>query len=102
MRMTLLLTLVCCLAVGAGPVAAQPAPPKPGPEHKMLKQFEGDWDATVAMGGQESKASSSYKLGLGGFWLTHDFRGEFGGQKFHGRGTTGYDPIKKKYVSTWI
>jgi hypothetical protein len=99
MRTTLLTLVGCCLVLGARPVAAQP---KPGPEHEKLKQFEGVWDGTVAFGGSESKGTATYKMGLGGFWLTLEFRGEFGGEKFEGRGTTGYDPIKKKYVSSWV
>jgi hypothetical protein len=61
----------------------------------------GDWEATVKIMGSESKASASYKMGLGGYHLFLDFHGEFGGQKFEGKGQTGYDPLKKKYVSTW-
>jgi hypothetical protein len=99
MRTTLLTLVGCCLALGAQPVAAQP---KPGPEHEKLKKFEGTWDGTVTLGGAESKGTATYKMGLGGFWLTLDFRGEFGGEKFEGRGTTGYDPIKKKYTSIWV
>ena len=38
----------------------------------------------------------------GGFWLVDHFTGEFGGMKFEGRGFTGYDPIKGKYVGTWF
>src|SRR5581483_5655261 len=64
----ILLTLVCCLVVSATPVGAQPS--KPGPEHEMLKKFEGNWDATVSFGGQEAKGQSVYKLGFGGLWLT--------------------------------
>jgi hypothetical protein len=41
-------------------------------------------------------------MGFGGFWLTEEFKGEAAGSKFEGRGTTGYDPFKKKYVGTWI
>src|SRR5262249_55745212 len=63
---------------------------------------EGDWDATVSFMGADSKATATYKMDLGGFWLFMSFHGEFAGQKFEGRGTTGYDPIKKKYVGTWI
>jgi len=96
-----LLTWVCAcfaLTLVAKPALAQP---KPGAEHEMLKKFEGDWDATVSMMGTESKATAKYKVGMGGFWLTLDFKGDFGGMPFEGKGLTGYDPRKKKYVSTW-
>lgn len=39
---------------------------------------------------------------LGGFWLEDRFTGDFGGMAFEGRGMTGYDPIKGKYVGTWV
>ena len=39
---------------------------------------------------------------LGGLWLVTEFKGEFGGQPFEGRGQTGYDTNKGKYVGTWI
>jgi hypothetical protein len=101
MRTTRWLLAGCCLVLGIGPVAAQG--PKPGPEHEMLKdKFVGDWDVTVAFAGMEAKASATYKMDLGGFWLTQHFRGEFGGQAFEGRGTAGYDPVKKAYRATWV
>jgi hypothetical protein len=84
------------------PLAAQPPAPKPGPEHELLKKFVGEWDVTVSFMGKESKGSASYKIDFGGFWLTEEFKGTFEGQKFEGRATTGYDPLRKKYVSTWI
>jgi Protein of unknown function (DUF1579) len=101
---TRLVTIVCCvlaLVIWALPLAAQ-QPPKPGPEHEMLKKFEGTWDATMNFGGMESKGTAKYKMALGGFWLLDEFTGEFGGGKFEGKGATGYDPIKKKYVTAWI
>jgi hypothetical protein len=81
---------------------AQPPAPKPGPEHDFLKKMVGTWDATVKFSGGESKATATYKMDLGGLWLVTDFLGEFGGQKFQGKGLDGYDPIKKKYVSVWV
>jgi hypothetical protein len=87
------------LVLAAGPVAGQA---KPGPEHKMLKKFEGVWDATVSFTGGTSKATARYEVGMGGFWLQLRFKGEFGGAPFEGRGVTGYDPHKKKFVSTWV
>ncbi len=99
---TKLLALVCCiLASSAFARADEPQMPKPGPEHEKLKAFEGDWDAVVKFGNMEMKGTATYKLGYGGFWLTQHFKSD-GPEKFEGRGTTGYDPNKKKYVSTWI
>jgi hypothetical protein len=84
----------------AGSVFAQETP-KPGKEHEMLKKHEGTWDTVMKMGGQESKGTATYKMELGGFWLTSTFEGEVFGQKFMGKGTDGYCPVKKKYVSVW-
>src|SRR5262249_34972479 len=50
----------------------------------------------------ESKGTMIYKMDLGGLWMVSDFKGEFGGQKFQGKGFDGYDPMKKKYVSVWV
>src|SRR5437762_13844213 len=72
-----------------------------GPEHDAFKKLEGTWTAKVKMGDNESAGTMTYKMECGGLWLTSDFRGEFDGQKFQGRGVEGYDPEKKKYVSVW-
>jgi hypothetical protein len=93
--------LVATLIVAAA-VWAQPEPPKPSPEHAVLKKMEGTWDATMTAGGMESKAKMVYKLDLGGMWLSSTLDGEAGGQKFSGRGFDGYDPAKKKYVGVWV
>jgi Protein of unknown function (DUF1579) len=99
-------TLAICFSawtVGVLSLSAQPPAPAPGPEHEKLKKhFEGVWDATVNLMGNEIKASASYKMILGGFWVRENFTGDFGGMKFEGQGTIGYDPAKKKYVITWI
>jgi hypothetical protein len=102
MRTRLVALACCCLVLGGLRLAAQPPAPKPGPEHELLKKFAGDWDCTVSFQGQESKATAKSRMILGGFWMVEDFKGEFFGAPFAGRGTTGYDPAKKKYVSTWI
>jgi hypothetical protein len=44
----------------------------------------------------------TYKMEVGGFFLVSEFKGEFGGQKFFGRGIDGYDLAKKKFVSVWV
>ena len=91
------------LAVWAVPVPAQEIP-QPGPEHKLLEKMAGTWDATVTMegGAPPMKGTMVYKMELGGFWLVGKFEAEFGGMKFNGTDTTGYDPIRKKYVGTWV
>ena len=84
------------------PAVLAQAPPQPGPEHKKLKELEGTWDAIMKMGPEESKAVAVYKMDIGGLWLVSDFAGDFGGQKFAGKGLDGYDPIRKKYVGVWV
>jgi hypothetical protein len=94
---------VCtAIAFFASALLAQPPAPKPGPEHERLKKLEGTWEATVKSGAGESKGIMTYKLDLGGLWMVSDFKGEFAGQKFQGKGFDGYDPAKKKYVSVWV
>jgi Protein of unknown function (DUF1579) len=104
-------TIACCLLCGSLAVAgyAQQGPPpmpKPGPEHELLKQDVGEWDATVEMfepGKPPAVSKGSEKTTLvGGFWAVSDFKSELMGQPFEGRGTVGYDTNKKKYVSTWV
>lgn len=101
MKLTALLTFALTL-----PLFAQDMP-QPGPEHKKLEASAGNWDCLCEMVGPDgqpmtSKATSKSKMAPGGFWLLDTFTGEFMGQKFTGFGSTGYDPLKKKYVSTWI
>jgi hypothetical protein len=108
---------ILMLALGAVATAqdtpAQPAGgpplPKPGPEHQILKQDEGTWDATVEMlagppgaPASTSKGVETNKLTGGGLWLVTDFKSEMMGQPFEGHGVTGWDPAKKKFVGTWV
>jgi hypothetical protein len=91
----------------AVPVLAQGPPmPTPGTEHEMLKKDVGTWDATVEMfmPGAPPSVSKGTEIVtmLGGFWQLSEFKSEMMGQPFEGRGTTGYDPAKKKYVGTWV
>jgi len=81
--------------------------PKPGKEHSLLKQqFEGDWDAVMRHEKdgkkEESKGSETNKMAFDGYWLVTDFKGEHDGKTYVGHGAIGYDPVKKKYVMTWI
>lgn len=76
--------------------------PKPGPEHEVLKKWEGTWETTMKIGGGESKGVAKYKMELGGLWLCSTFEGDLGGAKFTGKGHDSYDAAKKKYVGVWI
>lgn len=82
--------------------------PKPTKEHKLLREDVGTWDATVKFWADpnasptESKATEVNRLLPGGLWLLSEFKSEMGGQPFHGRGQTGFDTVKKKYVGTWV
>jgi hypothetical protein len=89
---------------------AQEGPPvtKPSPEHDLLKQDAGMWDATIESfnepGGKPdvSKGVETNTLICGGLWLVQDFKGVVAGMEFQGHGLTGYDPAKRKYVGTWV
>jgi hypothetical protein len=86
---------------------AGPAPPKPGPEHKVLAKDVGVWDASVeeltpGAPPRVSKGVETNTLACGGLWLISEFKGEMMGKPFEGRGITGYDASKKKYVGTWV
>jgi hypothetical protein len=105
---------LCLLAVTAtaGVVSTRaddpPPTPQPTAQHKLLAKDVGTWDASVKfwMGGPDSAPSESKGVEtntmLGGFWLISEFKGEFGGQPFEGRGQMGYDTNKNKYVVSWV
>src|SRR5262249_46642477 len=92
---------------GAPPAGAQDMPPQPKPtkEHEMLKTRVGTWDATVKIAGMpdsgDAKGTSVMTM-VGDFWIAEEFTGTMRGQPFKGRGVTGFDPEKKKWVGTWI
>jgi hypothetical protein len=92
---------IACLVCLVPAAALAQEPPKPGPEHEKFKEHAGTWDAIIKMGDAESKGTMVWKVDLGGLWLTSDFQGEFGGEKFSGKGLDSYDPAKKKYVGVW-
>src|SRR5262245_15967286 len=85
----------------AVPAARAQEFPKTGPEHELLKKWEGTWETTMKFGDMETKGSATYKMELGGLWLASNFEGEFGGTKFYGKGLDTYDPAKKKYIGIW-
>lgn len=81
---------------------------RPTSEHERLTYDVGTWDATIECyqgpGADPlvSQGTEVVRLLPGGFWSISDFEGRFGDAPFHGHGQTGYDPMKKRYVGTWI
>jgi hypothetical protein len=77
-------------------------------EVKQLEFAVGDWDTAVKMRmsadapWQESKGTSTGKWIMDGRYVQVDHTGDMGGMPFRGMEIVTYDPMKKKYVSTWI
>jgi hypothetical protein len=90
-------------------VAGAQAPPTltPGPEHAVLKEDVGTWDASVEMmmpgmpPGPPSKGVETNLLSCNGLCLVTDFKGEMMGAPFQGHGVSTWDTAKKKYVGSW-
>jgi Protein of unknown function (DUF1579) len=76
------------------------------PETDVLKQWVGDWDATIESTGRDGKpvtnAAKTTVTLLGKRWLITDFEGTFLGAPFIGHEVLGYDPLDKKYVLNWV
>jgi hypothetical protein len=95
------------LCVGATLLAQDEgeAMPRPAPEHAMLKERVGTWDAAFKMNmdGQavEDKATMTYSM-LGDFWLLGEYEGKFMGAPFHGREMSTFDPASGQFVLCWI
>ncbi|MGE3820361.1 MAG: DUF1579 domain-containing protein [Isosphaeraceae bacterium] len=101
----------CLLSAALGvsaPAHAQEGFPKPGKEHALLSQDVGTWEATIKMWTdpqgepQVSKGTETNTLMPGGLWVLSKFEGEMMGTTFHGQGQNGYDPVRGKYVGTWV
>lgn len=103
-----LLLLAASIVLAPALAAAQgPEPPRPGPEHAVLKEDLGTWDASIevlmtgAPGSGPSKGVEVNTLSCGGLCLATDFKGQVMGGPFEGHGVATWDATKKKYVGTW-
>ncbi len=80
----------------------------PGPEHKALNAFQGNWKAQVTCWMQPgeapnvSHATSRVSWILGGRFLEEEFHGEMMGKPFTGRLLLGFDNTRKKFKSVWV
>ncbi len=81
--------------------------PQPTKQHEQLKREVGVWDSTSRVWmapGTEPLTSQGVETCVmcGPFWLLSTYEGEFGGEKFVGKGQLGYDKETGEFVSTWI
>jgi hypothetical protein len=97
------------VTAGVMPDARAQAPtPEASQEHKLLQKDLGVWDAVMKiwMQGPESDPITSQGVErnrpLGDFWVVSNYEGDLGGEKFAGHSQTGFDPVKKKFIGTWI
>lgn len=80
----------------------------PGVEHEVLKQKVGTWTVEMEMRTAPDapaivfSGTAEAKLVMGDRYLKDTIKCDFQGQPFEGSGTTGFDKLKKKYVSVWI
>lgn len=80
----------------------------PGPNHKALDAFVGNWKAEVKCWGEPggepnvSQGTSENKWVLNGHYLEETFHGEMMGQKFTGKTLLGYDNVKQTFASVWV
>lgn len=79
----------------------------PEKEHQWLQQFVGEWDTDSegSMGPDQPPMKSSGTTRtrmLGEIWIVSEIQVEMQGSKMHAVQTVGYDPVRKKYVGTWI
>jgi hypothetical protein len=81
---------------------------KLAPEHAQFKKHVGKWTTETKSYYEDpskatvSKGTATFRLVMGGRYLQQVVKGEMFGMQFVGRGLSGYDKLKKKYVGTWI
>jgi hypothetical protein len=79
----------------------------PGEPHKQLTSLAGSWSTKTkewmepGKPAMESTGSCEMKVLLGGRFLQQECTGEMMGKPYSGMGVSGYDNLRKKYVSTW-
>ncbi len=91
--------------------SAQEPPVVPTPplqkEHAWLLQFTGQWTvlnkAQMQLDQPAMECTGSMKSRmLGGLWVVNEMEVHMMGNTVYGLQTIGYDPVKEKYVGTWI
>jgi hypothetical protein len=81
---------------------------RPGPGHKALDHFAGNWKAEVKCWMDPhgpphvSQATAKGTWIMEGRFLQEDFEGEMMDKPFRGRSVYGYDNLKQTFNSVWI
>lgn len=82
---------------------------QPGEHHRHLKQLAGRWKLEVknwfadpAGPPEITQGTANVAMIMGDRYLREEVKGEMAEGLFEGMGVTGYDNVKKKYVSTWV
>jgi hypothetical protein len=110
MKRLITTAVALALAAGIGWAARsqeKPEMPKPAKEHEFLKKFEGTWEARMSMRHApdqpwvDARGTEQARM-IGDFWVVSEWKSDPSEMPMQGLSTTGYDPIKKKYVVTWI
>ncbi|MGQ0810383.1 MAG: DUF1579 domain-containing protein [Nitrospiraceae bacterium] len=125
MRLTSIMILSLCLLVAAAPALAKDKKSEkqmdpqammeayqklatPGEQHKQLAGLAGSWTTKTKEWMEpgkpptESSGTVEMKMVLDGRFLQQEFTGEMMGHPYSGIGTSGYDNLRKRYVSTWM
>lgn len=80
----------------------------PGEPHKLFASLAGSWTAKTREWMEpdkppmESAGSVEMKMLLDGRFLQQEFTGDMMGQPYFGIGISGYDNLRKRYVTMWI
>jgi len=78
-----------------------------GPEHEVLKAFEGTWKAAVSFWMQpgvppiHAEGTMLNEWILGGRFLQQRYSSEFMGSPFAGQGLFGYNNVDRRYEGLW-
>jgi hypothetical protein len=80
----------------------------PGEPHKLLASLAGSWTTQSkewmepGKPPMESTGSAEMKTLLDGRFIQQELSGDMMGKPYSGIGISGYDNLRKKYVSTWM
>ena len=80
----------------------------PGPAHKALEAFVGNWQAEVKTWCEPdgppnvSQGTAKASWALKGHFVEEEFHGEMMGKPFTGRSLMGYDNTKQTFNTIWV